>query len=65
MVRNSDYHIQRIGIPAELLKFGSEQLYKAIHHVIGMTWEEEEMPSDWLDGFTRRAILQIAVTFEA
>ena len=38
------------GIPAEILKIGSARLYEAIHHVIGMIWEEEEMPSDWLDG---------------
>ncbi|XP_058465583.1 uncharacterized protein LOC131439062 [Malaya genurostris] len=38
------------GIPAELLKVESEWLYYTLHQVIGMIWEGEEMPSDWLDG---------------
>jgi hypothetical protein len=38
------------GLPAELLKAGSERLYDAIHRIILRIWEDEEMPEDWLDG---------------
>lgn len=38
------------GIPAELLKVGSDRLNEKIHQVIEMIWEGEEMPSSWLDG---------------
>jgi hypothetical protein len=38
------------GLPAELLKAGSERLYDAIHRIILRIWEDEEMPEDWLNG---------------
>ncbi|XP_055634001.1 uncharacterized protein LOC129774310 [Toxorhynchites rutilus septentrionalis] len=38
------------GIPAELLKAGSERLYDAIHQIILRIWADEQMPNDWLEG---------------
>ncbi|XP_055533253.1 uncharacterized protein LOC129723146 isoform X2 [Wyeomyia smithii] len=38
------------GIPAELFKVGSEQLYRAIHRIMLRVWSDEELPSDWLEG---------------
>jgi len=37
------------GLPAELLKSGSEQLHNTIHQVIQRIWVDEQMPSDWLE----------------
>ena len=37
-------------IPVELLKHGSEQLHQSIHHIIQKIWEDEELPTGWLDG---------------
>ena len=38
------------GIPAELLKAGSDRLYYAIHQTILRIWADEQMPNDWLEG---------------
>ena len=40
-------------LPAELLKHGSEQLHQMIHHILEKIWEEEELPTSWLDGLIR------------
>lgn len=38
------------GIPAELLKAGSERLHDEIHRIILRIWSDEQMPEDWLEG---------------
>jgi sorting nexin-29 len=37
-------------IPVELLKHGSEQLHQSIHRVLLRIWQDEEVPTSWLDG---------------
>ncbi|XP_062711243.1 uncharacterized protein LOC134289445 [Aedes albopictus] len=37
-------------IPVELLKHGSEQLHQSIHQIIIKIWEDEELPTSWLNG---------------
>ena len=47
------------GIPAELLKAGSERLYYAIHQIILRIWADEQMPKDWLEGLSIRRVIDL------
>jgi len=35
------------GIPAELIKYGSEEIHKTIHEICNEVWETEVLPNDW------------------
>jgi exonuclease III len=37
------------GLPAELLKYGGEQLLRRLHEVIVAIWERERVPQKWKD----------------
>jgi hypothetical protein len=43
-------------IPAELIKAGGETLFSEIHKLICSIWNKEELPQQWKDQFTKRAI---------
>jgi sorting nexin-29 len=34
-------------IPAELLKYGRNQVINSIHDLVTLVWEKEQMPKDW------------------
>lgn len=40
------------GLPAELLKLESKQLYKHLHCITLTIWEEEQLPTNWLNVLT-------------
>lgn len=35
------------GIPAELIKYGGEEIHKIIHEICNKVWKTEVLPNDW------------------